>query len=150
MARKSKYNPDTFPLLAEGHARNELNDAQIATKLGVGLSSFYSYQKKYPQFLDALKRGRIPVNFKVENTLLKKCYGYDVDETHTTMKISQGGEAKVTEIKKVTKHIQPDATSIIFYLKNKMPETYKNRHDVNVDFEDLNKIANALMGQGND
>ena len=36
-------------------------DAEIAAKLGISNGSFYEYQKRYPEFLDAIKRGKVPV-----------------------------------------------------------------------------------------
>ena len=51
---RGKYNDD-FPLLAEGLARRRLSDSQIATALDISVGTYYEYQKRYPEFLQALK-----------------------------------------------------------------------------------------------
>ena len=56
---KSKYDKDTFPLLAEGFAREGLNDEQIAEKLGITTTPYYNYQIKYEEFREAIKRGYV-------------------------------------------------------------------------------------------
>ena len=53
---KTKYKPDTFPLLAEKYARDGLNDHQIACNLGISTATFYAYQNKYREFEEAVKR----------------------------------------------------------------------------------------------
>ena len=66
VGRPEKYE-DTFPLLAEGYAREGMIDKEIAAKLGVSEATFYEYQKKYPEFSEAIKRGKKPVDVEVEN-----------------------------------------------------------------------------------
>ena len=117
MARRSKYDPETFPGLAEGWAREGLTDEQIARKLGVALSTFYAYQKQHPEFVESLKRGKAPVDFQVESALLKRALGYDVEE------ISQQGKRRV-------KHIPPDVTACIFWLKNRKPAEWRDKREI--------------------
>ena len=54
---KSKYDPETFPALAEGYAREGLIDKEIAAKLGVGEDSFHEYLKRHSEFSESIKRG---------------------------------------------------------------------------------------------
>lgn len=48
---KTKYNKDLFPLLAEGYAREGLNDKEISKKMGISTQSYYQYQKNTLTFL---------------------------------------------------------------------------------------------------
>ncbi len=77
---KSKYDPDTFPTLAEGYARRGLNDEQIAERLGISIATFYVYQNRYPEFPEGLKKGKKPVDMEVENAFLKRAKGYEHEE----------------------------------------------------------------------
>lgn len=127
MARKTKYDDNTFPLLAQGYAREGMNDKQISAKLGISLSSYYEYQIKYSEFMDSIKRGKSPVDVEVENTLLKRALGYEYVETQSIVKLdSEKGTTKPVEMRKVTKLIQPDITACIFWLKNRKPKVWRD------------------------
>lgn len=137
--RKQKYNKETFPLLAEKYAREGLSDEQIAKNLGIATGTLYDYKNKFPEFSEALKRGKQPVDFEVENALLKRALGYDVDETVKIMNIVNGAPV-VKEVRVTTKHIQPDVGAIAFWLKNRVPERWKERQTVSFDngfFDDV-------------
>ena len=124
---KSKYN-DFFPLLAEGYARDGLTDAEIAAKLDISKDAFYRYQKQYPAFYDALKRGKAPVDTEIENCLLKRARGYTYTErTVETCKDDKGRD--VEKKKLVEKHVMPDVTAQIFWLKNRRRHIYRENGD---------------------
>lgn len=127
--RKKLYDPNTFPLLGERFARQGLNDKQIAKNLGIALSAYYNYQNQYVEFLEALKRGKHPVDIEVENSLLKRALGFEYEEKHTEIEIGSDGQPKPAKIKTVKKFIPGDTTAMIFWLKNRNPENWR---DVNI------------------
>ena len=57
-------------ILLEGWARDGLTDEQIAKNIGVTLSTFYEWKKKYSDFSESLKKGKEVVDYEVENALL--------------------------------------------------------------------------------
>ena len=122
MARKTKYDPNTFPLLAEGYAREGLRDCDIAKKLGISLGAFYNYENKYIEFFEAIKRGKGPVDFEVENSLLKRATGYTYEETTKIMSLDKEGKPQLRETKVVKKEIAPDVGAQAFWLKNRNPQ----------------------------
>ena len=130
MARKTKYDPDTFPLLAEGYAREGLKDVDIAKKFGISLATLYNYENKYIEFLDAIKRGKAPVDFEVENSLLKRAKGYTYEETTKIMSLDKEGKPQLKEIKTVKKEVIPDVGAQAFWLKNRMSKKWRDKHDV--------------------
>lgn len=76
---KSKWNQIKEKLiLVEGWARDGLTDEKIADNLGIASSTFYEYQKKYPEFLESLKKGKEIVDYEVENALLKSALNGNV------------------------------------------------------------------------
>ncbi len=64
--------------LLEGWARDGLTREKIAGNMGIGLSTFYKWQKKYPQIAQALRRGREVVDYQVEQALLDRALGGDL------------------------------------------------------------------------
>jgi len=121
----SIYDSNTFPLLAERYAREGLNDKQIALKLGIAESTYYKFKILHIEFKEAIKRGKAPVDIKVENALLKRALGFEYEEKTTEVRISENGEAKPAIVKTVKKTIIPDVGAIAFWLKNRRPEKWR-------------------------
>lgn len=132
---KSKYDENTFPLLAEDYARQGLNDEQIAAKLGVSGATYYDYQKKYPEFLKAIRAGKKPVDVKVENALLKIALGYEYEET-TKVTTTKKGITIVKEVRKVTKQVAPNERAAEFWLTNRKKKEWKHSHHVDLTTRD--------------
>lgn len=130
---KSKWETNVKDklLLVEAWARNGLTDEQIAHNLGISTKTFYEYKKNYPQFLQSLKRGKEIVDIEVENALLKRALGYKYNEVTKeliTDKKTGKEELKVTKV--VTKEVVPDTTAQIFWLKNRKPDEWRDKKDI--------------------
>lgn len=124
----------------EGWARDGLTDAQIAANIGIGYTTFRGWIRANPSILTALKKGKAPVDFEVENALLKRAKGYEVTEDETVFKVSgtkidENGKivpildcngAKVIRRKR---HIPPDPLSIFYWLNNRKPEQWRNKRE---------------------
>lgn len=138
--RKSKYQTHVEPklLLIEAWARDGMIQEDIAKKLGVAMSSFSDYKNKFPELSEALKRGQEVVDVEVENALFKRALGYRYDEVtkEAARELDEEtGEYKtvMVETKRVTKEVQPDVTAQIFWLKNRKPETWRDKKEVDAD-----------------
>ncbi len=123
---KGKYHkwlePDNL-LLLQAWARDGLTDEQIAHNMGIRTSTFYDWKNKYPVFSEALKKGKEVVDIQVENALLKRALGYAYVEVTRE-------DGKIT--KEVKKQVTPDTTAQIFWLKNRRPDLWRDRKDVDV------------------
>lgn len=120
----------------EGWARNGLTDEQIAHNIGITTTTLYDWKKKYPQFAEAVKRGKEVVDIMVENALLKSAIGYSYDEvTQIGMEDKETGEKILVPVKVVTKHVQPNSTSLIFWLKNRKPEAWRDTKNIDAAVE---------------
>lgn len=127
---KSKYE-DKFPTLAEGFARQGLKDTQIAHNLGIGVATFYDYQKKHPEFREAIKNGKRPVDMEAENAFLKRVMGFDykekVIEYHAPDPKVPDSVPIVKSVREITKKVLPDVTAGIFWMMNRMPERWRDK-----------------------
>lgn len=117
-------------LKLEGWARDGLTDEQIAKNMGIRRETLYAWSKKYPNISNTLKRGKEVVDRQVENSLLKRALGYEY--TETSEKYEHG---KLTEKKTTKKQVAPDVTAQIFWLKNRVPDRWKDKQDVQVSGE---------------
>ena len=110
----------------QGWARDGLTDEQIVHNMGIGLRTFYEWQEKFPQFAQAIKKGKAPVDIQVENALLKRALGYDYEEAITEIEEMGEGRQK-KQVRKVKKHMPPDVTAQIFWLKNRRPGRWRDK-----------------------
>lgn len=122
MGRKTKYTNESLEY-AKKFAREGLTDEEIASRLGIGTRTLYDWKKKYPQFMQAIKENKDYFDSKVEDALLKRALGYECEETE----IIASRDGKNSKVKKTKKAIPPDVTAIIFWLKNRQPDKWRNR-----------------------
>ena len=121
---KGKYHDWLMPeglLKVEGWARDGLTEDQIAENMGIGYSTLQAWKVKYQDIQDALKKGKEVVDRQVENALLKRALGYNYHEITTEYGI---------ETKRVTKEVVPDTTAQIFWLKNRRPDLWRDKRQV--------------------
>lgn len=141
---KGKYQrwlePEGLALL-EDWARNGLTDEQIAQNMGCAAGTLYEWKKSYPEISEALKKGKEVVDAQVENALLKRALGYEYTEER--IEVSEKDGRKVIQI---VKHIPPDITAQIFWLKNRRPGTWRDKPEPPGDPESLKKAKELLGG----
>lgn len=140
---KGKYDPKTFPALAEGYARAGLIDTEICERLRISQTSFYKYQELHPEFTEAIKRGKAPVDFEVENALLKRAMGFEYEEKTTEVEIGADGQPRPAKIRTTKKMIAGDVGAQAFWLKNRKPETWRDKHDVNITSDPFTELLKA-------
>lgn len=127
MARPSKYKPEYAEQAQRLCANNAFTDVELASFFGVTLSTVHLWKLKHPEFSDAIKIGKAPANARVEKSLYDRAMGYS--QTETDIRVI-GGKIVKTE---VVRHYPPDPTSLIFYLKNRMPDQYRDKQELEVD-----------------
>jgi len=128
VGRKKVYD-ETFPLLAEKHGRNGLNDKQIAKKLNISVGTFYEYLKEFPEFSDAVKRGKRKVDIEVENALLKRALGFEFMEVTTEADIVDN-KPVATKTKQTKKYFPPDVGAAMNWLKNRLPDEWREKTEI--------------------
>lgn len=116
-------------LKLESWARDGLTDEQIAENIGINPATLYDWKKKYTKISESLKKGKEVVDIQVENALLKRALGYSYEEVKTEE--TADGE-KVTTI---TKEVIPDTTAQIFWLKNRRPDKWRDKQDMELSGE---------------
>ena len=116
--------------LIEGWAKDGLIDEQIAANIGITTTTLYDWKKKYADFSDALKKGKETSDYEVENALFKSATGYEYEERKEVQEVVDGVMRKKVEITR--KQVPPNATSAIFWLKNRKPGKWRNKQEIEI------------------
>lgn len=104
----------------------------LANLLGCGLTTLKRIKKNHPEFADLIKVSGEVADEAVISALYKRALGYEAEETVTEVRVDPSGATQTTFVKKVKKHVPPDTTAAIFWLKNRTKE-WSDRQDVNID-----------------
>lgn len=126
-------------LKLEAWARDGLTDEQIAENAGIGSRTLYEWKQKYPQISQSLKRGKEVVDIEVENALLKRALGFECEEVKEEYEFGELSKKTVTK-----KMVVPDTTAQIFWLKNRRPDRWRDKQDMELSGEV--KSANPYAG----
>ena len=97
--------------------------------MGISYSTLKEWVSKYSAISASLKRGKAPVDIEVENSLLKRALGYDTEEVMEERWRDAEGIERVHQ-KKMKRHIPADVTAIIFWLKNRKPEQWREKRNI--------------------
>lgn len=133
-----------------------MTDAQIAQNIRISVQTYYEWQRRFPSFLEAVKKGKAPVDTQVENALLKRALGYDYIETVTDYTLSEtekdenGNPKKIIKNVRMTKkHVAPDVGAQAFWLKNRRPDRWREKREEQIqvtaaDYSLLDAVAEAV------
>ena len=127
--RPTKYKVE-YVQLALWMARAGRTDDEVSEEFGVSRSTLNEWKKKHPKFSDALKEGREDPDDQVEHSLFQRAVGYEYTETKT---VTDNDGLERVEV--MDKQKAPDVTAQIFWLKNRRPDKWRDRHDVDANLQ---------------
>ncbi len=116
---KEEYNEQVYKLCLLG-----ATDKDIADFFDVCEASINNWKNEYPEFLESIKRGKQIADSNVADRLYQRALGFEHDSEE--IKIIDGGIERV----KVRKIYAPDPTSAIFWLKNRQPDKWRDKQEV--------------------
>lgn len=123
--------------LVEEWARQGLTDADIAINLKIAYSTLREWRKKYEKLDAALKVGKAVADDNVIGALYKRAIGYYTDEVTKERVFNDSTKMyEMVTTKIVTKHIIPEVTAMIFWLKNRLPNEWRDRHEIEQKFDE--------------
>ena len=115
-------------LRLEAWARDGLTLEQIAHNIGCSTSTLREWRTLYPAISAALKRGADVVDIEVENALHKRAVGYSYDEIISEPAVDPDTGKEVLKISKIVRrHVVPDVTAQIYWLKNRRPDKWRDK-----------------------
>lgn len=147
MARKGKYHAwveQEGLTLIKGWARSGLSDEQIAHNMGIHPATLYKWMNEYGEINEAIKKGKEVADFEVENAMYNAALGYETEEVKTYVEETANGQKK--RVEKTKKHVAPNVTAQIFWLKNRQPTRWRDRVEQQIDANvSTDKLTDILI-----
>ena len=134
--RPTKYKPE-YVEQAYKFCLLGATEAEMANFFEVAIDTITEWKKVYPEFSASLKEGRDQADAEVSDKLRRRAEGYEWDEV-VPMKLKnvvyEGGKrvSETETIKEVVVHrvVPPDPTSAIFWLKNRRPQSWRDKQEI--------------------
>lgn len=138
LGRPTDYKPE-YDKQALKLCRLGATDKQLADFFETSEQTINAWKKKNPTFLESLKRGKLFADAEVADSLYNRAIGYSHKET----KLAQV-DGQFTDSKEVIKEYPPDATSAIFWLKNRQPELWREKQPEEEKHQDQSITINLV------
>jgi hypothetical protein len=123
--RPTAYKPEYAKEAFEYCSIFGASDKMLAEKFKVSESTLNLWKLKHKEFSEALKAGKEEFDTKnVEKALRDRALGYSHPDVHIS---NYQGEITVTDIQK---HYPPDTTACIFWLKNRQPDKWRDKQEL--------------------
>lgn len=101
-------------------------DAEIAEALGVGVRTLYSWKGAHQEFRQALKDAKAIADAEVVDSLFAKACGKAKRTVRKKRQVLDFKGNKVELIEETEETPPPDTTAIIYWLKNRQPELWRD------------------------
>lgn len=113
-------------------------DKDLAEFFQISESTLNEWKLKYPEFSESLKEGKADPDTQVEASLLMKAKGFYWREYEKYDSIS----GRIVTLKE---QVVPDATSCIFWLKNRKPNEWRQNPEGSGGEGDKTEINNLTI-----
>ncbi|MBB4036569.1 transcriptional regulator with XRE-family HTH domain [Dysgonomonas hofstadii] len=132
--RKTAFKQE-YIQLAENYSLLGATDKEMADLFGISEKTFNTWKKKFPEFLQSLKKGKALADATVASKLYNRALGYDFNEIYYEKVIVDSKDEDclpetLFEAKIIKKHMPPDTTAQIFWLKNRQPDKWRDRKEL--------------------
>lgn len=129
----SKWRPE-FVDQAKLAARAGFTDFELSELFQVSETTIYTWKVQYPAFGEALKPNKEIIDSRVEATLFQRAMGYKVHSEKIVVVDNEVVRVPIIE------QYPPDATSMIYWTKNRQPEKWRERRDPIVEGDGIIKV----------
>jgi len=116
-------------------------DKDMADFFRVSESTLNLWKKEYEEFSESIKRGKITADATVAEKLYHRAIGYVHPETKIVTY-----EGEITDQIDIEKHYAPDPTAAIFWLKNRQPEKWRDKQEIETNNKNDNTVRIVLEG----
>lgn len=128
MGRPTDYKEE-YNELAYKYCLLGATDADLANFFDVTETTINNWKIDYPSFFESIKRGKFIADANVAERLYQRAMGFEHDSEE--IKVINDSIERVP----IRKIYPPDATSAIFWLKNRAPKDWRDKQENAITFE---------------
>lgn len=143
---KLTYDPDLTPTLAYRFCLlMNPSQAQLSQFFNVSSCTLESWIYSYPDFAEAIHRGKMIADIEVAHALHSRAVGYAYTEVHTEEGLTNDGQS-YTKTKVLEKHMPADVGAAKLWLtaRQKAVWAHDNRSNERPDSAYLGKVTKQL------
>lgn len=127
MGRPTKYKPE-YCEQAEKLCRLGATDVELADFFGVSVRTLHRWKIESEEFCHSIKAAKAEADDRIERALYERASGFEYKEQQA-IKVKVGPHEEKVEIVDVERMAPPDTTAMIFWLKNRRPENWRDKVD---------------------
>jgi transposase-like protein len=124
--KPSLYNPEWMPNVAKFMCQRGATMSELAQAFKVADCTLYKWLNRYPELHEAVQIGVDTFNPRVERALAERAIGFFVTLREEVRDPETGKVLAPAQ----RQYFPPDPTSMIFFLKNRMRDKYKDVHRI--------------------
>lgn len=123
----TRYNAEVHVPWAASLARKGCSSAEIAHAFGVSERTLYRWQNAHVEFCHAIKESKSRADEVIATSLYDRACGRakKVIKKRRDVIDPSGNKRTLTEVTEET--LPPDTTAMIFWLKNRQPELWRDK-----------------------
>ena len=141
--RPTQYKEE-YCQLAKNYSLMGATDVEMAGFFNVSQQTLNSWKNKHSEFLESIKSGKQEADAAISSKLYHKAMGY----SHPDTKFATH-EGKITDREEYTKHHAPDTTALIFWLKNRQPDKWREKKEVEVSGSMIGSLIDEVQDESN-
>ena len=122
--RPTDYRDD-FVMQAQKLAHLGATDMEIADFFEVNVKTIYQWKHTHPKFGNALKVGKETADDRVKRSLYMRAIGFEYDAVKVAF--DKEGYPLYAPYRE---YVVPDTTAAIFWLKNRLPNEFRDRKEL--------------------
>ena len=103
-------------------------DMELADFFEVDVRTIYRWKNAIPKFCQALKVGKAIPDDRVKRSLFQRAVGFE----HDSVKVFMPAGADKPVYAPIREYVAPDTTAAIFWLKNRLPDEFRDKSEVEV------------------
>lgn len=124
-AYRSEYAQQAYKLCLLG-----ATDKDLASFFSVSEATINNWKQAHHDFLESLKGGKEQADANVAKSLYRRALGYSHDAVKILAVANGNNMGSSVEQVPYIERYPPDTTAAIFWLKNRRPDVWRDKHEV--------------------
>jgi hypothetical protein len=105
------------------------DDAFLAQFFNVTETTINNWKTAHSEFFESIRAGKAVADMEVANRLYDSAMGVEITE-QKEVKVKTGPHREEVQVVTLIKQMPPDYRSISLWLRNRQPEVWRDKHEV--------------------